>query len=98
MIIRETLKKIIRKINMNEKLGDFRGQIDEVDLEIIRLLEKRAEIAGKIGEIKRENNMPIRDEEREKEVVEKLGGKSSLNPEFIEKLYAEIIRYCRENE
>ena len=50
-------------------LNAAREQINQTDKEIVNLLEKRFNIVMEIGEYKRENNLPILDEEREKRVV-----------------------------
>lgn len=53
-----------------EKLNDLRTEIDFIDAELVKLLEKRMNISLKIGEIKIENDMPIFDPKRENEIIE----------------------------
>jgi len=71
-----------------EKLHELRKRIDEIDEQIIRLLEERVRIAKEIGAIKRELNLPIRDEEREEEVLKKAG-------KFRE-VFEKIVEVCRD--
>ena len=83
-----------------EDLKDLRERIDEIDEEILKLVNERAELAKKIGEIKKKNNMEIHVPEREREIFEKI---LKLNKEvYGEKfpsealvhIYREIISAC----
>lgn len=49
----------------------LRYKIDKLDKEITTLVEKRMEIAVKIGEYKKENGIEILNSNREKEVIKK---------------------------
>lgn len=51
-----------------EELKKLRDQIKNLDEEIVKLLEKRFNLSLKIGEFKKENNLPILDKDREKEL------------------------------
>jgi len=55
---------------MNE-LEQCRKEIDEIDREFITLFERRLDVAIRIANYKKENNMPIYNEERESEVIGK---------------------------
>ncbi|WP_287197012.1 chorismate mutase [Thermococcus sp.] len=70
-----------------ERLHKLRKRIDEIDEQITELLEERARIAKEIGEIKKELNLPIRDEKREKEVLKRAGK--------FKKVFEEIMEVCR---
>ena len=52
-------------------LSEYRKEIDEIDSEIIRLFEKRMDVATKVGKYKLENNLPIFNGTREAEVIQK---------------------------
>ena len=52
-------------------LEDYRREIDSIDRELIALFEKRMNVAIKVGEYKKERNLPIFHAKREKEVIEK---------------------------
>ena len=52
-------------------LEDYRREIDSIDRELIALFEKRMNVAIKVGEYKKERNLPIFDAKREEEVIEK---------------------------
>jgi chorismate mutase len=53
----------------NEQLAELRQQINQIDREIIIKLAARLEAARKIGEIKKANDLPITDAEREAELA-----------------------------
>lgn len=80
-----------RKIGMS--IEDLRTNIDRVDGEIIRLLNERAELAQKIGEIKMREGLPAYAPEREEQVFRKLveRSKGPLRPQAIRAIYREIM-------
>lgn len=53
------------------ELDDYRDTIDEIDKKITELFEKRMDVVLKVGEYKKKNNLPVLDESREKQVIEK---------------------------
>lgn len=54
-----------------DALEKARIEIDEIDEKMLRLFERRMEVSAEIGRIKKENGMPIRDEKREQDLLEK---------------------------
>lgn len=52
-------------------IDDYRNKIDEIDKEITRLFEERMDIVIKVGEYKKQNNLPIFDKNRESQVIKK---------------------------
>ena len=54
-----------------DRLEEYRRQINSIDRELVQLFEKRMQIAIEIGNYKQENNLPILNEAREKQVIEK---------------------------
>ena len=84
-----------------EQLIDWRGEIDEINAEIVGLLAKRKEVVQRIGEYKKENDLPILDAEREKIVfdkIEALAEEKGLNKEFVRDLFERIIKQARKDE
>lgn len=80
-------------------IDKLRKQIDEIDEEILTLIAKRMQKAKKMGEIKRAKGLKIKDNEREREVIEKWKRKAkelNLSKEFVEKIVKEIIRESRD--
>jgi chorismate mutase len=53
-------------------ISDWRQKIDELDIEIVRLINKRAEAARAIGELKRTANLPVYEPRREQEVFDRV--------------------------
>lgn len=51
------------------EISDWRKKIDAIDPELVRLLNERATAAIAIGRIKRNTEMPIREHDREREVL-----------------------------
>jgi chorismate mutase/prephenate dehydratase len=81
-----------------EKLKKFREEIDHIDRDIIELLNKRAEIAKNIGEIKRRSGDESYVPAREAEIYENIKklNKGPLEYEAVINIFREIISACRE--
>ncbi len=73
-----------------ERLYELRGRIDEIDKQIIELLEERIRVAKEIGKIKKELNLPIKDEEREREVLKRA--------ERFGEIFEKIVEVCRDEQ
>jgi chorismate mutase/prephenate dehydratase len=81
-------------------LNELRSQIDNIDNEILRLLNKRMKIVKKVGELKNSSNAPIYRPEREKAIIERLTELSKkengiLQKEHIEAIFLEIFAISR---
>lgn len=75
-------------------LSKLRKEIDSIDRELLMLLAKRMAIVKKIGKYKKENCLPVRQKQREEQLISEkkaLAGKFGLNKDFVKKLYREII-------
>ncbi|WDV44333.1 prephenate dehydratase [Clostridiaceae bacterium M8S5] len=68
---------------MNE-LDKLRNDIDEIDKELVALFEKRMEKVIEIGEFKKKNNVPVLNQSREIEVINK-NTKRLKNKDFVNK-------------
>ena len=81
-----------------EELLKLRSEIDILDEKILELLNQRAEIALKIGNIKIKNNLHFWDPQREKEIFNrlKLLNKGPLSDKAIFNIFHEIITATRE--
>ncbi len=67
-----------------------RKKIDVIDEKIIKLIAERVKIAKKIGEYKKNHQLPILDKKRFQSLLEKniiIGKKFGLDEIFIKKLY-----------
>jgi len=78
----------------------WRTEIDEIDRELLRLLNRRARLAVKVGALKQNAGLPCCDTERERDVLTRLqqanGG--PLDSRAIGKLFRRIIRESRNLE
>ena len=59
-------------------LEELRLQIDEVDDQLIKLVEKRMDIAAGIAEYKKTNNIPVLNSKREREKLNDVADKSKI--------------------
>ena len=80
------------------RIEDWRTRINEVDQQLVRLLNVRAQIAIEIGRSKSEAGMEIHDPARECEVLARAlhGNPGVLSEEAVEHLFREIVRESRE--
>ena len=78
-------------------INKIRQEIDEIDRQLLKLLNLRAEKAIEIGGIKSRQELEVLDPHREGQIIERM---TSLNPgplstEQITRLYEQVIRICR---
>ncbi|WPU91764.1 chorismate mutase [Mucilaginibacter sabulilitoris] len=92
-------KPEIRNAEVNDKLAELRNQIDKIDDLVIQKMAERMQIAEKIGQYKKDNNITILQVNRWDEILQKRTNYAKalkLNPEFTEKLleliHSESIR------
>ena len=55
-----------------DSIERYRREIDEIDSELLRMLNRRASCALSIGKIKKKKNLPINVPEREEKVLQRL--------------------------
>ena len=82
-------KKILEKL---------RNNIDKVDDQIFDLILKRLDYVEKIGNIKREMNLPVYDKSREQIIIKRLTEKliTKINSEEIKKIIYPIISISKD--
>jgi len=82
-------------------LDSLRSKIDKIDREIIVLVSERIKLGRKIGAYKKENNLPLHNPSREKQVlhnVKSLAKRKKLDMAFVEKIYRMMIAQTRKQE
>jgi chorismate mutase len=81
-------------------IGDIRKEIDRLDDELLQIFNRRAALALKIGEIKKERGMPVYDPEREKGIFLRMKTKNPgpLENEAIVRLFERVIDESRRLE
>lgn len=75
-------------------MKDLRNQIDEIDTQLVHLLGKRMNLVREVAKFKKESDLPIIDEKREKELrkhLRELAKKEGLDEEFVNHLYTHIF-------
>ncbi|HEX4406322.1 MAG TPA: chorismate mutase [Polyangia bacterium] len=80
----------------NSELGSLRVQIDAVDDQILALLDRRAEVVRRVGEIKRERRETFHVPQRERAVLERLtnAAKGAFPREAVRPVFREIMSAC----
>ena len=75
-----------------QKLAELRERIDSIDLQIVSLLNQRADVVKQVGRLKRQAGMPVAAPQREQEVFRNVMGQAkSLPPEAVKRIYERII-------
>lgn len=81
-------------------LEEARKEINEIDKEIVKLLEKRFCTVLKVGQYKKENNLPVLDEKREARVIENCidNLEDKIFSKQVEDIYRQVMNSCKELE
>lgn len=84
----------------NERLEKLRKEVNDIDLNIVGLLDKRAALVKDIGQYKKELNIPIYQPGREKEVREQVlnASKKIFPTEALMHIFTEIVSAARSLE
>lgn len=81
----------------DEKLKSLRGDIDQIDAELLALISRRAQLARRVAEIKDGDGADVYRPDREAEVLHRLRAENSgpLSGETVTRLFQEIMSACR---
>lgn len=77
-------------------LNELRSKIDAIDTELVRLFSERMDVAAKVADYKKENNLPIYVPAREREILKDVGEKAG--PEmanYTRVLYSMLFELSR---
>jgi chorismate mutase len=98
-----TLHEMIHRLTVREKtfqdaahlnqLTVLRNEIDQIDQKLIEVLTERMQIVNKIGQVKKEKNVAVLQNQRFNEIMDKMFQKAhqtGLSDEFITGLFREI--------
>lgn len=86
---------------MIEELSELRQKIDDIDDQILLLLKQRIGFMEKIGRVKKQSNLSIRDDKREKEKLELIKEKAKrlgLPAALINRLWSALFKQSEEIE
>ena len=80
-----------------DDIEDWRKKIDEIDLELVELLNRRSQCAIEIGRIKNKLNVEIYDPRREETVIDNVRNVSPgpLTKEAVQRLFERIVDESR---
>ena len=80
-------------------IQELRGKIDAVDDELVRLYGERMKLSREIGRYKRENNIPVLDTERERNLLNRVGEKAGEeNENGVRALFGFLMAQSRTNQ
>ena len=78
------------------KLEEIRNEIDAIDKELVSLFIRRMKCSAEVAEYKKENNMPVLDASRERELLSKISDLSGEDyEEYSRTLYSTILSLSR---
>ena len=83
-----------------DDIPKWRKKIDELDLELVKLLNQRSQCAIEIGKLKHELSIEIYDPRREEEVIARVWQEANgpLSREAVKRLFERIIDESRRAE
>ncbi len=83
-----------------DDIAKWRKKIDEIDLELVKLLNQRSRCAIEIGKLKHQLNVEIYDPRREEEVIGRVWKEANgpLSKEAVKRLFERIIDESRRAE
>lgn len=77
----------------------LRKQIDELDAQIIKCIEKRIETAISISELKKKENIPIVQKNRELEILDNVKKScSKSNQKYLIEIFELILKISKESQ
>jgi len=81
-------------------IDDYRKEINRLDSELLQIFNKRAALALKIGEIKKQQGIAVYDPEREKRIFETMSkdNPGPLANDAIVRLFERVIDESRSLE
>ncbi len=97
----EELKQLLSNLTFRSKnsgnterdLAKLRGEIDDIDAELLQLLARRMDVSAQIGEYKKEHNVTVVQMDRWKQVLDGLmdtGRELGLSPILINKVFEAV--------
>lgn len=86
------------KNTQNKNLKSLRNQIDKIDNKLVSLLTKRFGLVKIIGQKKLENKIPVIDNNREQEIIDRLFRESGLDKKFVTQLFTLIFKESRKQQ
>lgn len=79
-------------------LNKYREQIDKIDNDLIDLLEQRFEVTRQVGEYKKENNIEVLNNDRERAIVSKIEALNLECESQVKEIYFAILKTSKEQQ
>lgn len=76
-------------------IDKYRKDIDKIDSQLVDLFKERMEVSSKIAEYKRENKLPVKDSERERQLLYKISEKAGELGGYSKILFTTIMDLSR---
>jgi chorismate mutase len=79
-------------------IADWRKKIDELDIQLVRLINERARCAQAIGRLKRNSDAPIYEPDRERIIFENIArlNQGPLSQIQLRQVYERLVDMMRE--
>ncbi len=77
------------------ELSDLRQQIDQIDSQLLPLFLRRMELAHQVAQCKMENNLPVKNRQREREILDQVQQASGKYAPYAHRLYSTIFELSR---
>ena len=79
-------------------IEDWRRKIDDLDRELVRLINERAQCAHEIGKLKRNSAMPIYEPDREKIIFQNIArsNEGPLSDVQLRQVYERLVDVMRQ--
>ena len=83
---------------MDDRILHLGKTIDKIDQQIIRLLKDRMIAAKKVGELKKELQIPIEDRSREREILQRLAeyAGNSITDEQLIRIFKAVFKSSKQ--
>ena len=77
-------------------LKDLRNEIDAIDEELVKLFCQRMDVAGRVANFKKANNLPVLDASREEaKILDVMGKATPEMAEYVRQLYKTLFELSR---
>ena len=77
-------------------LKDLRKEIDAIDEELVKLFCQRMDVAGRVANFKKANNLPVLDSSREEaKILDVIGKATPEMAEYVRQLYKTLFELSR---
>jgi chorismate mutase len=82
------------------EIADWRKRIDEIDAQLADLLCERSRCVIEIGRVKRQQNLPVYDPQREREILTRImkNNRGPLESDALKRLFERILDESRRVE